>query len=118
MGSIIVFQSSAIFQDIEHDKKFNNSEIQALRSQLESLEAKIEELYSLSKTESEYTRAAFNLLDKKLDHSSKVSWRQTAYGILVSVGLSVSIDLDQAVSFFNMAESYLSSTTNLLVGKS
>lgn len=113
-----VFQSSSIFQNIENEEKFDASEIEALRSQLSSLEAKIEELYSLTKTEADYTKSAFRLLNEKLDNSSKVSWRQTAYGVLASVGLSVSIDLDQAVHFFNMAESYLSATTNLIVGKS
>ncbi|WP_166253904.1 hypothetical protein [Marinobacter salicampi] len=111
-----VFQSSSIFRGADENENFSDSEIEALRSQLDALEKKIEELYSFSTAEADYTRSAFKLLDDKLATSSKASWRQTAYGVLVSVGLSVSVDLEQAVSFFNMAESYLSSTTNYLLG--
>ena len=113
-----VFQSSTIFNESTPDEKFNNQEIKALRAQLSSLEAKINDLHKLTDTEANHVKSSFEVLNEKLDTSTKEVWRQTAYGVLVSVGLSISIDINQAVNFYTMAETYLSSATNLLILKS
>lgn len=113
-----VFQSSRIFNESTPDERFNDQEIKALRAQLSSLETKINDLHTLTDSEANHVRSSFEVLNEKLDTSTKESWRQTAYGILVSVGLSISIDINQAVNFYTMAETYLSSATNLLIGKS
>ena len=113
-----VFQSSKIFQKETLDENFSIQEIQTLRHQLTELENKLSDFFEMTTEEAEYSRAAFKLLSQKLDSSSKSSWRQAAYGVLASISLSLSFDLDQDVNYFNLAESYLSTTANLILGKS
>ncbi len=73
----------------DSDEKFSKSEIEDLKEKLVVLQKDFAEHQRISREEAAYAKASFDLLIKKLDESSRTSWRQTAYSIGTSIGLSV-----------------------------
>ncbi|MEZ8097173.1 hypothetical protein ACED51_24000 [Photobacterium swingsii] len=73
----------------DSDENFTHQEINELKEKLTSLQSEFTEHQRISREEAAFAKASFELLIKKLDESSRTSWRQTAYSIVTSIGLSV-----------------------------
>ncbi|MDR8525155.1 hypothetical protein [Shewanella fidelis] len=73
----------------DSEEKFTKQEIDELKEKLTNLQKEFTEHQRISREEAAYAKASFELLIKKLDESSRTSWRQTAYSIATSIGLSI-----------------------------
>ena len=73
----------------DSDEKFSTSEVEELKKKLVILQKDFANHQRISREEAAYAKASFDLLIKKLDESSRTSWRQTAYSIGTSIGLSI-----------------------------
>ncbi|ENO1826128.1 hypothetical protein ACA875_003099 [Vibrio parahaemolyticus] len=73
----------------DSDEHFTKQEVDDLKEKLITLQKEFAEHKRISREEAAYAKASFELLIKKLDESSRTSWRQTAYSIATSIGLSI-----------------------------
>ena len=81
----------------DSDEKFSQQEIDELKEKLTTLQKEFAEHKKLSREEADYARAAFELLIKKLDESSKSAWKHTATGIGASLMMSIAPERYQQV---------------------
>lgn len=102
-----VLADSTIFDVSDSEEKFSPTEIRELKSRLDSMEHELHSMYKFTKEEAEFTRTAFELLNKKLDSSSKTSWRQTAYSVVTSVACTVAPQhFDQIANLYGTAKEH------------
>ena len=114
-----VLANSDIFSVPNSDEKFTSSEIDELRSKLESIESELHSMYKFTKEEADFTRKAFDLINKNLESSSKTSWRQTTYSIITSVACAVSPEhFEQVASLYGTAKEHIIPVFNALTNKS
>ena len=72
------------------------------------MEHELHSMYKFTKEEAEFTRTAFDLLNKNLDSSSKTSWRQTAYSVVTSVACAVAPEhFGQIASLYGTAKEHV-----------
>lgn len=83
------FFDSSLDSIPESDEKFSTSEIEEFKKKLVILQKDFAEHQRISREEAAYAKASFDLLIKKLDESSRTSWKQTASSIFISIGLSI-----------------------------
>ncbi|MGR6831360.1 hypothetical protein [Aliivibrio wodanis] len=74
----------------DSDEGFTLQEKNELKEKLSTLEKEFADHCKCSREEAAFAKASFELLIKKLDDSSKTSWKQSLLGIGSSIALSIS----------------------------
>ncbi|ALQ08116.1 hypothetical protein NRL14_17020 [Pseudoalteromonas sp. 20-92] len=99
--------------------KFEQVEIVELKQKLDYVEKQLTELAGLHKEELDYIKAAFQLLNKKLDGGTKTAWKQTAYSVAASIACTITPQYaEQIFTLSHSAFTHIANGVSLLSNKS